>query len=216
MHLGSDGVAIAPGNYHTSNYNGVILAPPSRMRKGEPRKSGVSLCAPSGWGTLADAMPAHLRPRESRARPLGVLALALGVAALVGVAVGRDRGRDTATLVQPAADVATDPTVLGEALEPSTDPTAPPASAATVTTAAPPPEPTTSAPSRPPRRPRLAPPVSVTAPPTTRPTTTTTTTTVPATTTTTEPPPTTTTTTVEPTTTTTDGTTTTTTDPTPP
>ena len=83
------------------------------------------------------AMANHLRPPDRRhARPLGALAVALGVAFLVIAAMsGQSPDNDTTELVQPATEVSTDPTVLGSTIEPTTTlPSAPPASALGFTT----------------------------------------------------------------------------------
>ena len=141
------------------------------------------------------AMASHLRPSYRRhARPLGALAVALGVALLVIAAMsGRSPDNDTTELVQPATDVSTEPTVLGSTIERSTTlPSAPPASALGFTTTSTTgddgpsgggrgggggggggPAPTTQATTSP----TLGPPVAITNTTTTRPTTTTTTTT---------------------------------------
>lgn len=192
---------IAPGGYHTCNYNGVILARPRPLRKGKARKSGRTLPSRIPWGTLADAMPAHLRPPErTKTRLLGALALAIGlgvtVAVLVLAASGGDGGDEPTTrLVQPATDVSTEPTVLGTVIKRTTTlPPGAPASPATFTTqGAGDPRRATSSPTAGRRAgtttppPTLAPPVSITAPPRT------TTTTAPTTTSTSEAPTTTTT-----------------------
>jgi cytoskeletal protein RodZ len=167
-----------------------------------------------GFVALPDALrntvprvPAHLRPPERRAaRPLGVLAIALGLGLLVIAGFrGRPADEDTMRLVRPATESSTGPTVLSEGIDQTTVPDAPPASAAGFTTTT-----TTGSGDQPrgatrfdPPPPTVAPPVSVTRPPPPRPTTTTTrptsTTTAPSTTTTEEP-----TTTTEDTTTTTE------------
>ena len=136
-------------------------------------------------------MANHLRPPDRRhARPLGALAVALGVALLVVAAMsGQAPDEDTTELVQPATDVSTEPTVLGSTIERSTTlPSAPPASALGFTTTTSDdssdddgggnggggggPAPTTQATTSP----TLGPPVSFTNTTTTRPTTTTSTT----------------------------------------
>ena len=141
-------------------------------------------------------MASHMQPPRSKARPIGVLAVALGVGLSVLVIFDRGGDDDDAALVRDAASHSTAPTVLGEVVEGSTTlPAAPPASPATFATAtdAAPSDgtgATSPAPTQPPgtTSPTILPPVSITSPDPPRTTTTTEpTTTTEATTTTSEP-----------------------------
>ena len=198
-------MAIAPGEAHLRNYNGVILAWFGAPRKGEARDSGVFVASGGRLRNTFRAMPAHLSPPERRmAHPLGVLAVAVAVSLLAIVAFSSRPSEEGTTnrLIQPATE--TSETVLGEIIDRTTVPEAPAADAQgfTTTTSAPSgssgsgasggggtgttvgnPSPTSPSPT-------LGPPVSITAPPTTRPsptTTSSTTTTTEATTTTAAP-----------------------------
>lgn len=147
-----------------------------------------------------------MRPPESKTRPVGVLAVALGVLVLVLAAFDGRASDDAVTLARPATDAPTEPTVLGEVIERST--TLPASSATLALTADDPAAASTTGGSPSTDRPgastspTLGPPVSITSPspprttPTTAPTTSTTedsTTTTEESTTTTEAPTTTTT-----------------------
>ena len=117
-----------------------------------------------------------MRPPESKTRPVGVLAIALGVAVLVLAAFDDE----AVTLVRPATDVSTEPTALGEVIERSTTlPPSPTASPATFALTADDPaavntggSPSTDRPGAS-TSPTLGPPVSITSPSPPRTTTTT-------------------------------------------
>jgi hypothetical protein len=77
-------------------------------------------------------MASHMRPPRSKARPFGILAVALGVGLLVLVVFDQNGDDDDAALVRDEAEQTTDPTVLGEVIERSTTlPAAAPAIPAT-------------------------------------------------------------------------------------
>lgn len=121
-----------------------------------------------------------MRPPESKTRPVGVLAIALGVAVLVLAAFDGGADDEAVTLVRPATDVSTEPTALGEVIERSTTlPPSPTASPATFALTADDPaavntggSPSTDRPGAS-TSPTLGPPVSITSPSPPRTTTTT-------------------------------------------
>src|SRR5688572_390694 len=77
-------------------------------------------------------MASHLRPSRSKARALGVLAVAIGIGLLVLVVFEQRSDDGEVTQVRPAAELTSEPTVLGEVVEgSSTLAVAPPASPAT-------------------------------------------------------------------------------------
>jgi hypothetical protein len=133
-----------------------------------------------------------IRPPERRfARPIGVLAIAVGISLLVIAGLSSRPSEQSVDLAQVAPS--TSETVLGEVIEQTTLPEAPPAEAAGfTTTTSESDEPAVSpatAPPPPDTSPTIIPPVSITNPnppttTTTRPPTTTTTSTTSSTTTT--------------------------------
>src|SRR5262245_14563577 len=117
------------GTLHPCNYNAVIFACSPPPRKGGSPENRDSIASAGPLRDTDRAVPAHLRPPERHAaRPLGALAIAVGIALLVVAGLGsRPAEEGTTQLVQPATDASTAPTVLGEGVERTSVPEAPPA-----------------------------------------------------------------------------------------
>ncbi len=140
MHLNGVDVAVAPGNYHIRNYNGVILARRRPLRKREARNSGLV----ESRGPLRNTplhMPAHLQtPHEQSAHPRRI-AVALGGGLLLVAGALTNGPGEGAPLRRAGTSSTTPPTVLAEEIVASTTtvPPVPPTTSGTVTVPTPPP-----------------------------------------------------------------------------
>ena len=163
MHLNGVDVAIAPGNYHIRNYNGVILALRRPLRKREARNSGLVESRGPLRNTPLD-MPAPWKPPTSRVLTLGI-AVALGGGLLLVAGALTNGPGDGAPLRRAGTSSTTPPTVLAEEIVASTTtvPPVPPTTSGTVTVPTPPPvtgqTPEATTP------PTILPPLVITSPP---------------------------------------------------